>query len=150
MEIRRATAEDLAPLSGLFDAYRQFYRQPAAPEVAEAFIAERLRLADTVLYVAADGESLLGFVHLFPVFTSTGARPGRLWLLNDLFVQPAGRRRGVARALMEQATAHARATGARGLFLQTGRNNLAARTLYESLGYVRDEAFLVYELGLDD
>ncbi|MBK6424497.1 MAG: GNAT family N-acetyltransferase [Gemmatimonadetes bacterium] len=149
MEIRRATLADLDALAGLFDGYRQFYRQPADPELSRAFLEERLRLADTVLFLAADGESVLGFVHLFPVFTSTGPRPGRLWLLNDLFVQAAGRRRGVARALMERATAHARETGARGLFLQTGRNNLAARALYESLGYVRDDVFLVYELGLD-
>lgn len=150
MQIRRATLDDLDPLAGLFDGYRQFYRQPADLGVSRAFVEERLRAADTVLYVAADGDTLLGFVHLFPVFTSTGPRPGRLWLLNDLFVGPAGRRRGVARALMERATAHARDTGARGLFLQTGRNNLAARALYESLGYVRDDVFLVYELGLED
>ncbi len=149
MQIRPATLADLDPLAGLFDAYRQFYRQPTDLDLSRDFLAERLRLADTALYVAAEGDTLLGFVHLFPVFTSTGKRPGRLWLLNDLFVGEAGRRRGVARALMERATTHARETGARGLFLQTGRNNLAARALYESLGYMRDDVFLVYELGLE-
>ena len=49
---------------------------------------------------------------------------------------------------MERATAHARATGATGLFLQTARDNHEAQALYRSLGYRRDDLYLVYELHL--
>ena len=42
----------------------------------------------------ADGTGV-GFVQLYPTFTSIGAK--RAWVLNDLFVVPEARRRGVRR-----------------------------------------------------
>jgi ribosomal protein S18 acetylase RimI-like enzyme len=90
----------------------------------------------------------IGFVQLYPVFSSTAARPGRLWLLNDLYVVPGARAKGAGRALMEHARTHAIKTGATGLFLQTARDNIVAQRLYESVGYRKDELFLVYELAL--
>lgn len=148
MQIRQATPADLDLVAPLFDGYRQFYHNPADPIVAREFIADRLGLQDSVIFLAERDGAGLGFVQLYPVFSSAGARPGRLWLLNDLFVAPAGRRLGVGRALMERATAHARATGATGLFLQTARGNHEAQALYRSLGYRRDDLYLVYELHL--
>lgn len=38
--IRRATAEDLGALVPLFDAYRQFYRQPSALAQARQFLMD--------------------------------------------------------------------------------------------------------------
>ncbi len=148
MQIRQATPADLDLVAPLFDGYRQFYHNPADPIVAREFIADRLGLQDSVIFLAERDGAGLGFVQLYPVFSSAGTRPGRLWLLNDLFVAPAGRRLGVGRALMERATAHARATGATGLFLQTARGNHEAQALYRSLGYRRDDLYLVYELHL--
>lgn len=148
MQIRQATPADLDLVAPLFDGYRQFYHNPADPIVAREFIADRLGLQDSVIFLAERDGAGLGFVQLYPVFSSAGTRPGRLWLLNDLFVAPAGRRLGVGRALMERATAHARATGATGLFLQTARDNHEAQALYRSLGYRRDDLYLVYELHL--
>ncbi len=148
MDVRPATLADLEVTAGLFDAYRQFYRQPADPAMARRFIADRLARGDSTIFLAAVDGVAAGFVQLYPVFSSTSTPPGRLWLLNDLFVAPAGRRRGVGRALMERATAWARETGATGLFLSTARDNHPAQALYESLGYRRDEVFVVYELQL--
>jgi len=148
MDIRRATPSDLDLVAPLFDAYRQFYHCPPDAGVARAFIAERLAQGDSVIFVALEAGSGLGFVQLFPVFSSTAARPGRLWLLNDLYVSASARARGIGRALMEAARGLAVETGARGLFLQTARDNAAAQRLYQSLGYRRDELFLVYEIAL--
>jgi ribosomal protein S18 acetylase RimI-like enzyme len=148
MEIRRAASSDLDLIAPLFDSYRQFYRCPPDPALARAFIAERLGHGDSVIFVALQGNAALGFVQLFPVFTSTAMRPGRLWLLNDLYVAPAARAKGIGRGLMEAARQHAVGTNASGLFLQTARDNAAAQRLYQSLGYRRDDLFLVYELSL--
>ena len=49
---------------------------------------------------------------------------------------------------MNAARAHAEATGACGLQLETARDNLAGQALYERLGYVRDEVYYTYWLGL--
>jgi ribosomal protein S18 acetylase RimI-like enzyme len=148
MELRKATPGDLDLVAPLFDAYRQFYRLPPDLALARAFLGERLRRDDSVVFLAAEPNQVLGFVQLYPVFASTAREPGRLWLLNDLYVVDAARGRGVGRALMERAREHALETGATGLFLQTARDNTRAQRLYESLGYRRDELFLVYELTL--
>jgi ribosomal protein S18 acetylase RimI-like enzyme len=148
MQIRQATSADLEQVAPLFDAYRQFYRLPPDLAVARAFIAERLRLGDSTIFLAEENGTGLGFVQLYPLFSSTAALPGRLWLLNYLYVSPAARGRRVGYALMERARALGLATDARGVFLQTARDNTPAQQLYESLGYRRDNQFLVYELDL--
>jgi ribosomal protein S18 acetylase RimI-like enzyme len=135
-------------VAALFDAYRQFYGQPADYPLAEAFLRERFANNDSVVFLALDQQSGggLGFVQLYPSFSSVAAR--RIWILNDLFVAPAARRRGVARALLDAARDHGKATGARRLVLSTAADNREARALYESYGYGRDEVFLVYKLEL--
>jgi GNAT superfamily N-acetyltransferase len=73
----------------------------------------------------------------------------RVWVLNDLFVAHGARRRGFARLLMDAARDLARSSGAGRLVLATAKDNVAARTLYLSLGYRVDEAFDHLELQLD-
>ena len=146
--IRQAGAEDIDLVAPLFDAYRQFYAQPSDQPLARAFIAERLTRGESVIFLAERDGRPVGFVQLYPLFSSTAARPRRLWLLNDLYVSPEVRSGGVGRALMDRARRLAEATDAVGLELATARTNVRAQRLYESLGYRVDEQFLRYELGL--
>ena len=146
--IRQSTEHDVPKIAPLFDSYRQFYDKPPDPRVAEQFIRERLTKKESVIFLAERGGEALGFVQLFPSFSSFSAF--RLWVLNDLFVAPSARGLGVGRALMEEARAHAIRTGARRLTLETVVENHAARSLYESLGYVvADESARFYSLELD-
>src|SRR5207302_1364805 len=69
----------------------------------------------------------LGFVQLYPSFSSAAAR--RIWILNDLFVAPAARRRGIGRALLQAARDHGVATGAKRLVLSTAASNREARAV---------------------
>ncbi|HEY9382090.1 MAG TPA: GNAT family N-acetyltransferase [Gemmatimonadales bacterium] len=146
MDIRRAEPGDLPQLVPLFDAYRQFYRQPSDPGRAERFLRERLERGESVIFLALDDGESAGFVQLYASFWSVAAC--RSWILNDLYVVPRFRGGGVGRALLERARAHAEATGAGGRSLATQRDNHTAQRLYESLGWVRDEDFLHYELEL--
>ncbi|NOT07402.1 MAG: GNAT family N-acetyltransferase [Gemmatimonadales bacterium] len=146
MVIHRATQDDIPRLVPLFDAYRQFYRQPADPARAERFLTERLSRAESVIFLAEQAGVAAGFVQLYPSFWSVAAC--RSWILNDLFVAPGHRKGGVGRALLERARTHALETGAGGLSLATQRTNLTAQRLYESLGWRRDDEFLHYELPL--
>ncbi|HTL04602.1 MAG TPA: GNAT family N-acetyltransferase [Gemmatimonadales bacterium] len=146
MELRPATLTDLPSLVPLFDGYRQFYRQPPDPGRAERFLRERLERGESVIFLAREGGTALGFVQLYPSFWSVAAC--RSWILNDLYVVPAARGRGVGRALLERARAHAEATGAGGMSLATQRDNHTAQRLYEGLDWVRDEEFFHYELEL--
>ena len=145
--VRRAAAADLPLVAPLFDAYRVFYRQPSDLAGAHAFLAERLRLNESVILLAElDGIGVAGFTQLYPAFTSVGIR--RLWLLNDMYVAPEARRRGVSTALLEAARQHGLDTGAARLVLTTELDNLAAQATYEAHGWKRDERFYTYELFL--
>ncbi len=137
--VREAGLEDVGRLAPLFDGYRQFYRQPADPEGARRFLAERLGAGESRIFLAETEDGWpLGFVQLFPSFSSVSMR--RLWILNDLFVAPDARRSGVARALMNRARDLAVETGAKGLILETESHNAPARRLYEGLGWALDGA----------
>ena len=57
------------------------------------------------------------------------------WYVDALAVAEDARRQGVARALLADAEAIARAKGATGVSLDTGLENAAARRLYEASGY---------------
>jgi GNAT superfamily N-acetyltransferase len=146
VRVRRAGLEDLAVLVPLYDGYRQFYRQPSDPALAERFLRERLTRGDSVIFLAEDESGALGFTQLYPIFSSVSAAAA--WVLNDLFVSPRARRSGAGRALLERARQHGLETGARWLSLSTGRENREAQALYEKLGWVRDTEYYHYELPL--
>ena len=148
IQIRQATSDDLDQLTPLFNAYRQFYGQPKDLSRAQAFLAERFARNESVVLMALDGSRCVGFTQLYPLFSSV--RTVRTYLLNDLFVAAAARRRGVAAALLHAAAEHGRAEGAASLSLSTAHDNLPAQQLYESLGWKRDEHFREYSLSLLD
>jgi ribosomal protein S18 acetylase RimI-like enzyme len=68
-----------------------------------------------------------------------------MWILNDLFVAPEHRRRGVAHALMSAAEKLAMDDGSKGLALSTAKTNAVAKALYESRGWKQDVTFDHYE-----
>jgi ribosomal protein S18 acetylase RimI-like enzyme len=140
---RLATLEDLDVVAALFDAYRQFYRQAPDLPRARQFIADRMRRRESVLFVAeTEGGRIVGFCQLYPTFCSV--RAAHTYVLYDLFVSPHARGTGAGRALMLAAEAHAGQTGAARLELSTAKTNTVAQSLYESLGWQRDETFFVY------
>ncbi len=144
--IRHATFDDLDTLAPLFDAYRRFYEQPGDVALASAYLHERLERGESTILVAeADGE-LLGFCQLYPTWCSVAA--ARIFVLYDLFVDDGARRGGVGRALMLAAQRFGREAGAVRLDLSTARTNAKAQALYESLGWQRDDVYLVYNLDL--
>jgi ribosomal protein S18 acetylase RimI-like enzyme len=139
--IRPAVSTEAPDLARLFDAYRIFYKRDSDSAAAHAFVAEQLLKGVTRFVIARDNANncALGFVHLIPSLGTLAMRP--IWYLEDLFVIPAARRRGVARALMLRAEQFARETGAERLTLSTAHDNHAAQALYRSVGYIRDEHF---------
>jgi ribosomal protein S18 acetylase RimI-like enzyme len=147
LKLLRADASSLDQVAGLFDAYRGFYGQPANLPQSRQFLAERLARDESVIFYAQDESGqALGFVQLYPSFSSIDAH--RTWLLSDLFTASQARGRGVGTLLMNAARDFALATGAKGLVLETATDNHTAQRLYESLGYVRDLGYYTYCLDL--
>lgn len=151
IEIVQADLSHLEPLVPLFDAYRQFYRKAANEEGARTFLRDRLSQQDSTIFLArpdtnAEETPALGFVQLYPSFSSTRMR--RLWILNDLYVIPTARQQGIGRSLLERARHFGQSTGAVALSLATEITNESAQALYRSVGYEQDTRFLYFDLTL--
>jgi GNAT superfamily N-acetyltransferase len=144
--ITKASTEMVQVVVPLFDAYRQFYEQPADPLGELNFLAERLSKGESVMFLAWEGGQCVGFAQLYPSCSSSSMR--RIWILNDLFVLPSARGHGVGRALLEQCKRLATETGAKELTLETMKNNLTAQRLYEECGWKRDDVFCKYYLSV--
>ena len=145
--IRPADISDIESVSQLFDGYRVYYKQLSDIALAKGFISDRLTQGDSAIFVAEDlNSNLLGFVQLYPIFSSVNA--SRSLLLNDLYVAEPARRSGVARQLMVFAQNYAKQQNACWLMLQTEKTNLKAQALYENLGYKQDKECSYYYLSL--
>lgn len=146
LNIIKAELTDLNQVATLFNDYRIFYDQPSNMEGATSFIKERMTMKESVIFLALDGEIPMGFVQLYPIFTSVGMN--RKWLLNDLFVSADYRRHGVGKALMNAAKKLAEETKAAGILLETTKDNNKAQALYESVGYEKEDSVYFYNLSL--
>ncbi|BDH46885.1 N-acetyltransferase [Salmonella enterica subsp. enterica serovar Choleraesuis] len=143
MNIFQAQPQDVSKILPLYLAYREFYQVDIAPQAAEEFLRNRITLKEsTVYYVQDDSGKVLGFAQLYPLFCSLEMK--RIWLLYDLFVVPEARKQGVAQRLLARADELAKETQSGFVMLSTATDNTKAQALYESQGYVRDEAFYSY------
>jgi ribosomal protein S18 acetylase RimI-like enzyme len=141
--IRSANLDDIAQLALLFNDYRKFYEQPDNIDLAESFIKARLFNHDSTILVAVDAyKNLIGFCQLYPSFCSVIVAP--IYVLYDLFVNASARKVGAGKLLMLAAHEHAKTNHFLRLDLTTAKTNLPAQSLYESLGWVRDEIFYTY------
>ena len=147
LNIIRANFTHLDQVAPLFDGYRVYYAQTTDIESSKEFIRQRIVLQDSVIFLAVDDNGKgLGFTQLYPTLSSVSM--GRVWILNDLFVHPDARKQGVGRLLLERAKQFGIEHGALRLQLSTELTNSSAQSLYESLGWQRDEEFYHYSLSL--
>jgi GNAT superfamily N-acetyltransferase len=141
--IKTATLEDLNQLSVLFDEYRIFYACESNIQSAANFLGDRIRNKESVIIVAENENQILtGFVQLYPIFSST--RMKRLWLLNDLYVNPAFRGQHISVQLINRAKELARETNACGLILETAMSNDIGNKLYPKTGFFIDNEHHYY------
>ncbi|MBX7002223.1 GNAT family N-acetyltransferase [Bacillus sp. CNPSo 3703] len=138
MDIVRANENDLKQVSVLFDQYRQFYKQISNVEAAYHFLVERYRKQESILFVAKQGEQYVGFVQLYPTFSSVAMKDA--FILNDLFVINDFRQKGVGKELMKKAFSFANDKGARFICLETATSNIKAQQLYEKMGMTSDSS----------
>ena len=140
--VRQAVLSDLADLAALFDGYRQFQGRPADLAAAEAFLKERFDHGESIVFIAHDGAVPVGFAQLYPSFSSVAL--ARVFVLNDLFVSAAGRRKGVASRLLAAVESHAWSLRAVRVTLNVARDNLAGQALYQARGWSQDEQFHMF------
>lgn len=144
--IRKATIHDLNSLAILFDGYRVFYEKSSDISLARDFLKARIENNESTIFVAVINERLVAFTQLYPIFSSVSAK--RLLLLNDLYVYPDHRNQRIASLLLERAKQYAIDIGAKGLTLETGKDN-PAQKLYERLGWKQDQGYLHYYINVE-
>ena len=120
-------------VTGLFDAYRVFYQQASDLDRADAFLRDRLESGESVIYVALEEGSPVGFTQLYPTWSSV--RTSKNWILNDLYVHPDHRKKGIGEALIRQAMAFAKDQCGSWVQLETAQDNHTAQGLYEAMGF---------------
>jgi ribosomal protein S18 acetylase RimI-like enzyme len=128
LTIRQATPEDATALARLLD---QFDGLGATPEQ----VAARMRASSDVVttFMGELAGQPVGFACLRLVPHLQGDEPYAE--LTDIYVDTPFRQRGVARTLIAQVEATARAAGAGGVVIITGFDNEGAQAAYRASGY---------------
>ena len=147
MEIKRINVSEANLVIGLFDKYRVFYKKDSDIDLADRFIKTRLANNESVIFVALKGDQPVGFTQLYPKYSSVSAVKN--WILNDLYVESNYRKQGIGEAMIKTTMEFARADGAAYVQLETAVDNYAAQSLYEGLGFQKQEpdtAFFLYRI----
>jgi ribosomal protein S18 acetylase RimI-like enzyme len=150
-EIRRADASDAASIARLLHDFNTEYEDftPGVPALTER-LGELLAENEIIALLADD--PALGFA-LLRIRPSLWAKAGDAYL-EELYVVPKHRRRGIGRKLLNAAMETARDVGANHFELTTGETDTEARALYESTGMTNREGapdgprMLYYEIDL--
>lgn len=150
-EIRRAGAGDAANVARLLHDFNSEYEDytPGVPALTER-LGELL--GEGAITVLLAGDPPTGFA-LFRLRPSLWAKAGDAYL-EELYVIPDQRRRGIGRALLEASIEAARDAGANHFELTTGETDTEARALYEGHGFTNHEGtpdgprMLYYEIDL--
>ena len=144
--VRRATTRDVDALLPLVQSYRAFYGQAPDDAGERRFLGKHLRDRTSTVFFASGAGIALGFVQLFESWSTVRLAP--VLILEDLFVEPQFRRRGIGRSLIDAALAYARESGAVAMFLETAVDNDRAQEVYEREGWRREVTFLKYNAPL--
>ena len=133
--IRIALQSEIAELSQLIDAALAPFRGKVPDEVLRRYIAYARdiggRWEDGEVWVAEVDGDIIGTV------TLVNASSGGWASIQTLAVRPSMRGRGVGRRLIDHSIACARQRGVSEIRLVTGEFMIAARRLYESMGFSR-------------
>ncbi|MEP3209672.1 MAG: GNAT family N-acetyltransferase [Maribacter sp.] len=133
--IIEANENHIEAVAPLFDHYRIFYKQESDEQAAKKFLLERIQKNESIVFVAFIGEVAVGFTQLYTSFSSVSLQA--VFILNDLYVKPTSRGKGVGEALLNRAKELCRERNYKGLALETGVKN-PAQQLYEKLGWEKD------------
>ena len=134
--VRAATAADAANVGRLLHDFNTEYDDPTpGPDKLADRIERLLEGGDTAVLLAGPGPDGLAVLRFRTALWSEALE----CYLAELYVAPQQRGRGLGRALMEAAIELARSRGAGYMDLGTAETDVAARGLYESLGFSNRE-----------
>lgn len=150
IQIREAGVENAAAIARLLHDFNDEYEEETPPVAELTRHTERmLREGEMTVLLAGPGPDGLALLRFRPsVWTERQEA-----YLQELYVVPGLRGRGIGQALMEAILATCRAKDAAWIELNTGETDTAARGLYRKFGFTNEEgpqraSMLYYELEL--
>ena len=129
IEIVRVTRIDEPLLAAFAELIPQLSRTAAPPNASD--LAAIVDAAGTTLYIARDGERIVGTLTLTIYRIPTGVQAR----IDDVVVDTAVRGRGVGEKLTAEAIHASRVGGARSISLTSRPDREAANRLYRRLGF---------------
>ena len=143
IKIIKAEQKHIKEVGILFDLYRQFYKYKSNIHDSINYISERISNNESIIFLAlTENNNSAGFVQLYETFGSLHL--GKIIILYDLYVKEEFRKHGIGKKLMQKSEEYAKSIGAKGIELSTAKDNLSAQSLYEKIGYIRDNEFYSY------
>jgi ribosomal protein S18 acetylase RimI-like enzyme len=134
--VRIASAADVELIGRLLHDFNDEFDEPTpGPARLAARVRDLLEEGQTAVLLVGAGPGGLAVLRFRPGIWSQAQE----CYLAELYVAPPLRGRGLGRALMEAAIEYARGRGADHMDLGTGEQDVAARALYESLGFSNRE-----------
>jgi ribosomal protein S18 acetylase RimI-like enzyme len=134
--VRLGTSADAEAVGRLLHDFNSEFDEPTpGPRALAERVRQLLDSGDIKVLVGGSGPDGLAVLRFRPAIWTDALE----CYLAELYVAPERRGRGLGRALMEAAIEIARAQGATDMDLGTSENDVAARALYESLGFSNRE-----------
>ena len=106
-----------------------------APARAIELTEEQMTSDREAMFVATRGERLVGMIRCIDQRGHRLLRPSRFALISTVYVEPAFRRQGVLRSLMDAAIAWSRERGLTEMRLQNAIDNPLALAAWDALGF---------------
>jgi ribosomal protein S18 acetylase RimI-like enzyme len=124
---------------------RVYETAPGAEKTMRRFLADVANSGYSFLFVATAGDRTVGFISGELRQGSPTFHP-RTWAsVDDVFVEPEYRNRGMGRALLQSVRDWAQERGADGISLQVAAANARGRKFYEDLGFREISVYQVLE-----
>ena len=139
--MRPAKERDIERLVRLAE---EFMAGEGPRETRLQILKENLRRPDYMLLVAESGSGVIGFVDLWII--DDFVHGSKLGYIQNLYVAPAHRRRGVAASLLTELIELSRERRVAEIHVITDPDNVAAVKLYRRCGFVKEWLALEKEL----
>jgi ribosomal protein S18 acetylase RimI-like enzyme len=124
---------------------RVYETSPGAEKTMRRFLADVAKSSYSFLFVAVVGDRTVGFISGELRQGSPTFLPKTWASVDDVFIEPEYRNRGMGRALLQCVQAWAQERGADGISLQVAAANSRGRKFYEELGFRDISVYKVLE-----
>lgn len=129
-----------------FIHYMEFYQRDIDENLFRDYFESIIDDERVFVFTVNNEDQVAGLMVVYQSYSSFEC--GKILFLNDLWVEPAYRKKGVGQILMTKVQELAKEMNCKRVDLQTDLTNKKARSLYEKNGMVADQEFINYALKI--